>query len=106
MMTFSQPNATITITLMTYQGSRWTFQATRMDGELWGWTIKPDQMQVLNPLLILAFIPIFDQGLYPALEKVGMLKKPLQRLTVGGILAGVAFVISGFLELKLEVPNT
>lgn len=76
-----------------------------MDGELWGWTIKPDQMQVLNPLLILAFIPIFDQGLYPALEKIGMLKKPLQRLTMGGILAGVAFVISGFLELKLEVPQ-
>lgn len=74
-----------------------------MDGELFGWTIKPDQMQVLNPFLILAFIPIFDQGIYPALDKIGLLKKPLQRLTMGGILAGAAFVISGFLEIKLEV---
>lgn len=74
-----------------------------MDGEVFGYIIKPDQMQVLNPLLILAFIPIFDQGIYPALGKVGILKKPLQRLAMGGILAGCAFIISGFLELKLEV---
>jgi hypothetical protein len=29
------------------------------------------------------------------------LKKPLQRIAVGGVLAGGAFIISGFLELAL-----
>ena len=29
-----------------HQGSRWTFQATRMNGDTFGWQILPDQMQV------------------------------------------------------------
>jgi solute carrier family 15 oligopeptide transporter 1 len=38
---------------------------------------------------------------YPVLAKVGI-KRPLQKLTLGGILAGVAFLVSGFVELSLE----
>ena len=51
------------------QGSRWTFQATRMDGSLGFLVILPDQMQVINAVLILVFIPIFDYAIYPALGK-------------------------------------
>lgn len=91
------------IALFDQQGSRWTLQATRMDGDTWGWVIKPDQLQVLNPALVLIFIPIFDRGIYPLLSKFGVLKKPLQRLVMGGIFAGVAFVVSGLVELSLEV---
>ena len=36
------------------QGSRWTFQATRMNGDTFGWQILPDQMQVTSQLKILA----------------------------------------------------
>lgn len=72
-----------------------------MTGDVGGYSIKPDQMQVINPLLILLFIPLFDYFVYPVLAKVGI-KRPLQKLTLGGILAGVAFMISGFVELKLE----
>lgn len=43
-----------------FQGSRWTFQADRMEQDIFGWTLKADQMQVLNPLLILLFIPLFE----------------------------------------------
>lgn len=32
--------------LFDQQGSRWTFQATRMDGKIGGFILKPDQMQV------------------------------------------------------------
>lgn len=89
--------------LFDQQGSRWTFQATRMDGEMFGYLIKPDQFQVINPLLIVIFIPIFQFAIYPIIEKVLFINTPLRKLTTGGILAGVAFVISGFVELKLEV---
>lgn len=88
--------------LFDQQGSRWTFQATRMDGTIGGWTLKPDQMQVLNPFLILAFIPLFDTVIYPTLSRCGILRKPLQRIFAGGALAAVAFLISGFVELSLE----
>ncbi|XP_037029452.1 peptide transporter family 1-like [Bradysia coprophila] len=88
--------------LQDQQGSRWTFQATRMNGEVGGlFTIKPDQMQVINPLLIILFIPLWDLFVYPMLSKIGI-RRPLQKLTFGMILAGLAFSISGFVELKLE----
>ncbi|XP_058456306.1 peptide transporter family 1-like [Malaya genurostris] len=90
--------------LFDQQGSRWTFQATRMNGEIGAFTIKPDQMQVINPFLILAFIPFFEGLVYPVLEKVGI-KTPLQKLSFGGILAGAAFVLSGFVEIALDKTN-
>ena len=82
-------------------GSRWTFQATRMNGATVAGTIKPDQMQVINPLLILFLLPLFDKIIYPAFAKFGLLVKPLQRMTAGGILTACSFFISGFLELEM-----
>ena len=83
-------------------GSRWTFQATRMNGVVGSaGTIKPDQMQVINPLLILFLLPLFDKLIYPAFAKCNMLVKPLQRMTVGGILTALSFFISGFLEIEM-----
>ncbi|XP_053661069.1 peptide transporter family 1-like [Anopheles marshallii] len=87
--------------LFDQQGSRWTFQATRMDGDLGFWTIKPDQMQVINPLLILVFIPLYEVAFYPLLSMIGI-RRPLQKLTLGGIFAGLAFVISTIVEIQLE----
>lgn len=72
-----------------------------MDGNIGLFTVKPDQMQVINPLLILLFIPLYDVLFYPLLNKIGI-RRPLQKLTLGGILAGVAFLISGIVELQLE----
>lgn len=72
-----------------------------MNGDIGFTEIKPDQMQVINPLLILVFIPIFDCAIYPFLAKLG-LRRPLQKLAAGGYLAAIAFVISGFVELQLE----
>ncbi|XP_030380895.1 peptide transporter family 1 isoform X2 [Scaptodrosophila lebanonensis] len=90
--------------LFDQQGSRWTFQATRMDGELWGYTIKPDQMQVINPLLILTFIPLFDYVIYPMLSVIGI-RRPLQKLTIGGLLAALAFLLSAAVEMRLEIAE-
>lgn len=90
--------------LLDQQGSRWTFQAARMTGEIGSFTIKPDQMQVINPLLIILFIPLWDVLVYPMLEKVGI-RRPLQKLTIGMILAGFAFLISAFIEFKLEAND-
>ncbi|CAK1554112.1 unnamed protein product [Leptosia nina] len=87
--------------LFDQQGSRWTFQADRMEQDLGSWTLKADQMQVLNPLLILIFIPLFEVAIYPFLTWCRVIRKPLHKMIWGGVLAALAFVISGVVELNL-----
>ena len=84
------------------QGTRWTIQAMKMNGDTFGWTILPDQMTVANPILIILLIPLFDQILYPALGKLRIFRTPLQRIVTGCFLCGAAFVVSGILELQLR----
>lgn len=84
------------------QGSGWTFQAVRMDGNIGFYTILPDQMQVVNPFLILGFIPLFSYVVYPMFAKCNFLKTSLQRMVCGGFLAAVAFGISALISLALE----
>ena len=86
------------------KGSRWTCQATRMDGTLGSMstmTILPDQLQLSNPLFILILVPLFEAVVFPLFDKCRLLT-PLQRKGVGGLLAALAFVISGIVELNLE----
>lgn len=73
-----------------------------MDGTLGPAAIKPDQIGIVNPLLIIAITPLFNSLIYPCFTKCGLLT-PLQRIGSGGLLIGIAFVISGIVELKLEV---
>lgn len=40
-----------------------------MDGRIGGYVIKPDQMQLFNPVMILILIPLFDMVIYPAFAK-------------------------------------
>ncbi|CAD1480446.1 unnamed protein product, partial [Heterotrigona itama] len=87
--------------LFDQQGSRWTFQATRMNGEIGNFLIEPDQMQVFNPLLVLIFIPLFETCLYPLMAKIG-LRTPLRILSIGGFLASLSFVAAACVELELE----
>ncbi|KAF0768203.1 peptide transporter family 1-like isoform X2 [Aphis craccivora] len=88
--------------LFDQQGSRWTLQATLMNGRIdfLSWTMKPDQMQVMNPLLVLLFIPFFETAVYPILAKIGI-KKPLQKIALGGFLAALAFVLSAVVQTNI-----
>ncbi|XP_014274041.1 solute carrier family 15 member 1 [Halyomorpha halys] len=84
------------------QGDKWTFQASRMNGDLGWYTIIPDQMQTLNAVLVLVFIPLFEYIVYPILAKLRLVRTSLQKLIWGGFLAALAFVVSGILELKIN----
>lgn len=87
-------------TLFDQQASRWTLQSQRLDPEVGGYRIRPGQMNVLNPLLIVISIPLFKVLFYPLLEKIGI-NTPLKKLVMGGCLAGFAFLASFFLELSI-----
>ncbi|XP_056637753.1 peptide transporter family 1-like [Diorhabda sublineata] len=89
--------------LFDQQGSRWTFQASHMNGDILGpIDVAPDQMQVINPALVLIIIPILDRVFYPCFSRYNFLQNSLHRMAFGGLIAGVAFFSAGVLELVLE----
>lgn len=83
------------------KGSRWTFQATKMNGDIGFYTIKPDQIQMLNPFLLFIFIPTFETIIYPLLSKIGI-RRPLQKMVIGGLFAAFSFLLSAFVQFKIE----
>lgn len=83
------------------QGSRWIFQATRMNGDIGFYTITADQMIALNPLFVIISLPICNYLIYPLLRKVKV-KSLLQKMTIGGMLAVVASIIAAFVERQIE----
>lgn len=87
--------------LFEQQGSRWTFQASKMNGDIGFYTIQPDQMQMINSLFILVLIPFFDVVVYPLLSKIGI-RRPLQKMAIGGVLAAVSFLLSASVQFKIE----
>uniref|UniRef100_A0A8C2ACM2 Solute carrier family 15 member 1 n=1 Tax=Cyprinus carpio TaxID=7962 RepID=A0A8C2ACM2_CYPCA len=93
--------------LFDQQGSRWTLQATTMDGNFGAFIIQPDQMQIVNPILIVIMVPIMASAVYPLIKKCGLNFTPLRRMTVGMLLASLAFVAAALLQIQIDrtVPN-
>ncbi|XP_072332197.1 solute carrier family 15 member 1-like isoform X1 [Scyliorhinus torazame] len=88
--------------LFDQQGSRWTFQATRMDGNFGGLDIQPDQMQTVNPILILILVPVVDVIVYPLIAKCKLNFTPLRKMTVGMFLAALAFIAAALVQMEID----
>ncbi|CAF4263480.1 unnamed protein product [Rotaria socialis] len=85
-------------------GSRWTYQASLMDGNLGPLgTIEPDQMQALNSILVLILIPLFEEVIYPAFARYKILEKPLKRMICGMVVMIFAFIAAGTLQAAIEI---
>ncbi|XP_067459736.1 solute carrier family 15 member 1 [Thunnus thynnus] len=89
-------------TLFDQKGSRWTLQATNLDGNFGLLVIQPDQMQTVNPILILTLVPIMDSLIYPLIKKCGLNFTPLKRMTVGMLLAATAFVCAAVVQIQID----
>jgi len=88
--------------LFDQQGSRWTLQATQMNGEFGGFVMQPDMMQVFNPLFVVTVVPLLESVIYPCLDKIHIPNSPLQRMGWGMIFAGTAFLLAGFLQIGID----
>jgi dipeptide/tripeptide permease len=84
--------------LFDQQSSRWVFQAERMDGKVGSFEIKADQMQIFNSVFILILLPVFEKWIYPRMTGV----KQLHRMAIGMLLAALAFVVAGLLEMAID----
>ncbi|NXW74835.1 S15A1 protein, partial [Hirundo rustica] len=83
------------------QGSRWTLQATAMNGDF-GFKIQPDQMQIVNPILIVIMVPVVDSLVYPLIKKCRLNFTPLKKMTVGMFLGSLAFVAAALVQVQID----
>uniref|UniRef100_A0A672U7Q0 Solute carrier family 15 member 1 n=1 Tax=Strigops habroptila TaxID=2489341 RepID=A0A672U7Q0_STRHB len=88
--------------LFDQQGSRWTLQATTMDGNFGSVQIQPDQMQTVNPILIIVMVPVVDAVIYPLIKKCKINFTPLRKITVGMFLASLAFVAAALVQVQID----
>ena len=80
--------------------STWVLQGLQMSNvNILGLKVGAEQMQSLNPLLIMLFVPIFTLWIYP---RMGKFAAPLKRMSYGLFLAAAAFVLIALLEKHLE----
>jgi len=84
------------------QGSTWVIQATEMNPEIAPSVyFLPDQMGVLNAILIMVLIPIFSLGIYPLFNKFFNVTA-LRKMCVGCFLAGVAYIVCMLIQIQLK----
>ncbi len=85
-------------------GSEWVAQADRMDltVSIFGFshTLLSSQIQVINGLLIVTFIPLFQYVVYPAINRVWRLT-PLRKIGLGLVTIGLSFFVSAWIETRL-----
>ena len=86
-------------------GGRWVLQAHQMDLHFAGFEWLPSQLQAVNSIMTLAFIPLFQYVVYPVIDKVFPLT-PLRKIGLGIFVSGVAFVISAWIESRITAGGT
>jgi len=88
-------------------GGEWVLQADKMDLHFAGITWLPSQIQAVNAIMILAFIPLFQYLIYPAISRVFPLT-PLRKIGLGLVVTGSSFLISAWIESQIKAglrPN-
>jgi POT family proton-dependent oligopeptide transporter len=82
-------------------GSAWVIQADKMDRNLFGWELLESQIQAVNPLLILIFIPLFSYVIDPAINRLRRFT-PLRKIGSGLFLMVPAFLITVHIESMIQ----
>ena len=83
-------------------GSAWVLQAEKMDRTFLGFEWLSSQIQAINPIMIMVFIPIFNYIIYPAINKVFPLT-PLRKISIGFFLTVPAFLLPAWIQSQIEM---
>jgi proton-dependent oligopeptide transporter, POT family len=86
-------------TLFDQQHTTWIHQGRLLAPlDLGIFTIKSESMRLMNPLLVMALIPILTYVVYPSFRRWGINPTPLRRMGAGMVLAAISFFIAGVLD--------
>ena len=87
--------------LFDQMGSSWVLQAEDMDRRWLGITWLSSQIQAVNPILILAFIPLFQFVVYPIIDKVFPLT-PMRKISLGLFVMVGAFATVAVAQQRID----
>ena len=83
-------------------GSTWIFQSREMDRRFLGIEWLPSQIQSLNSVFVLTFIPLFSYLVYPLLDRVWRLT-PLRKIGLGLFLMAGAFALVAGIQRWIDL---
>jgi POT family proton-dependent oligopeptide transporter len=86
-------------------GSSWVFQAGQMDLHFLGVRWLESQIQAVNPILILIFIPLFALVIYPLVQRVFTLT-PLRKIGIGFFLAAASFALTALVQSWIDAGRS
>jgi POT family proton-dependent oligopeptide transporter len=81
-------------------GGEWVLQAQKMDRNFLGFEWLSAQIQAVNAIMILAFIPLFQYVIYPVINKFFPLT-PLRKIGIGLVVTGLSFLVSAWIETQI-----
>lgn len=87
--------------------TRFVFQAQDMDRNFMGVEWLPSQLQSLNSIFVLTFIPLFAYVIYPAIDRVWKLT-PLRKIGIGLFSMVGGFALVGVIQQWIDggaMPN-
>ncbi len=80
--------------------STWVLQGGKMVAtELFGLKIGAEQMQSMNPLMVMILVPLLTLGIYP---RLGRLASPLRRMSYGMFLAVASYLVVAAIQSRIE----
>jgi dipeptide/tripeptide permease len=82
-------------------GGAWVQQAQQMDRRFLGVEWLESQVQAINPLLVLLFIPLFSLVVYPTVARFVLLT-PLRKILAGFLLTILAFAITAHAQRLID----
>jgi POT family proton-dependent oligopeptide transporter len=82
-------------------GSTWIFQSYDMDRRFLGFEWLPSQIQSLNSVFVLVFIPIFAYIIYPAVDRVWKLT-PLRKIGLGLFIMVTSFALVAVIQQWID----
>ena len=86
-------------------GSTWIIQSQQLNRHWLGFEWLPSQIQAVNPIMILIFVPTFTYFLYPKINKYFELT-PLKKINIGLFLTVPSFIIIGYLQSQIDMGHS
>ena len=81
----------------------WVLQGEKMTPfDVLGFHMDGERMQAVGSILVMLWVPLLTYLIYPFCEKTGLRPTPLRRIGVGMVLAAVTYIISGWLQGRID----